>query len=81
MSNREPDYAINPLFIERWSSRAYDKRPIPHEELMSLFEAARWSPSAWNAQPWRFVSVDDPALALFGGYDRGRLREVWPSDF
>lgn len=55
MSNREPEYAINPLFIERWSSRAYDKRPIPHEELMSLFEAARWSPSAWNAQPWRFI--------------------------
>lgn len=46
----------------RWSPRAFDERPVSREELRSLFEAARWSASAYNEQPWRFVvaSRDDP---------------------
>lgn len=28
---------------------------IDDEELKSLFEAARWAPSSYNAQPWRFI--------------------------
>lgn len=45
----------------RWSPRAFDERPVSREELRSLFEAARWSASAYNEQPWRFVvaSRDD----------------------
>ncbi|MFM2417451.1 MAG: hypothetical protein RL385_2174, partial [Pseudomonadota bacterium] len=34
--------------------RAMSGAPLPHEALMRLFEAARWAPSAMNAQPWRF---------------------------
>jgi nitroreductase len=70
---REPDFDINPIFIERWSSRSYVKKPIPHEELMSLFEAARWTPSAMNAQPWRFlVGTTEEDHAKFGSviFDR-----------
>lgn len=40
---------------ERWSPRAFSDRPIEQQDLMSLFEAARWSASAYNSQPWRFV--------------------------
>lgn len=29
--------------------------PMTHDELMTLFEAARWAPSSYNAQPWRFI--------------------------
>jgi len=29
--------------------------PLPNDELMALFEAARWAPSSYNAQPWRFI--------------------------
>ncbi|MDR5818794.1 nitroreductase family protein [Caballeronia sp. LZ033] len=49
------DTAIHPLIAGRWSPRAYADRPVGHAEVMSLLEAARWAPSAFNAQPWRFV--------------------------
>ncbi|MDR5758463.1 nitroreductase family protein [Caballeronia sp. LZ035] len=58
------DTAIHPLIAERWSPRAYADRPVGHAEVMSLLEAARWAPSAFNAQPWRFVVFEkaaDPA--------------------
>lgn len=54
-----PQAEIRPLFADRWSSRAYDpNRPVPKEALQSCLEAARWAPSAYNAQPWRFVIAD-----------------------
>lgn len=55
MNERTADHPVLPLFLERWSPRAFDPRPIDDDSLMSLFEAARWSPSASNIQPWRFV--------------------------
>lgn len=54
-NGRTAHHAIEPLFLERWSPRAYDRSPITDEELATLFEAARWAPSAFNAQPWRFL--------------------------
>jgi len=55
MSPRHPDHEIDPLFLERWSPRAFDGSDIPDEDLMAMFEAARWAPSAFNSQPWRFL--------------------------
>lgn len=55
MTNRQADHSIDPLFLERWSPRAFDGSAIPHEDLLSIFEAARWAPSAFNVQPWRFL--------------------------
>lgn len=52
---RKSDHKINELFINRWSPRAMSVESIPDEELFSLFEAARWAPSSYNNQPWRFV--------------------------
>ena len=52
---RQADYPIDPLFLERWSPRAFDGSEIPEEDLLTLFEAARWAPSAFNSQPWRFL--------------------------
>jgi nitroreductase len=46
---------VDPLFVERWSPRAFTGEELPQATLRSLFEAARWAPSAMNAQPWRFV--------------------------
>lgn len=54
MSDRQSDHAIDPLFLERWSPRAFDGSDLPDEDLMAMFEAARWAPSAFNSQPWRF---------------------------
>lgn len=55
MSDRMADHPILPLFLDRWSPRALDPRPMPDETVMSLFEAARWAPSSSNSQPWRFA--------------------------
>jgi len=53
------DHLVLDVIRERWSPRAYDSsKTIPHDELWRLFEAARWTPSSRNEQPWRFVVVD-----------------------
>jgi nitroreductase len=50
---RKADHEIEPFLLDRWSPRAMSGEEISHEELMRLFEAARWAPSSFNAQPWR----------------------------
>ena len=53
------EHLVLDVIRERWSPRAYDSsRTIPPDELWQLFEAARWTPSSRNEQPWRFVVVD-----------------------
>jgi len=52
---RQPEHKIDPIFVERWSPRSFLEQPVPEEKLMRLFEAARWAPSAFNHQPWRFI--------------------------
>jgi nitroreductase len=66
--DRTPEYAdIDALFIERWSPRAMSGEAISDNELMPLFEAARWAPSSYNEQPWRFLYAkrDTPEWATF----------------
>ena len=48
-------YPINELLEQRWSSLAFADRMVSSEVLLSLLEAARWSPSCFNAQPWSFI--------------------------
>ena len=50
---RKPDYQIESLLLDRWSPRAMSGEEISNEELMRLFEAARWAPSSFNTQQWR----------------------------
>lgn len=52
---RKVENNINPLFVNRWSPRAMSGEEISHDDLMGLFEAARWAPSSYNNQPWRFI--------------------------
>lgn len=52
---RTPQHPIHPLILRRWSPRAMTGEPLSNEELCSLFEAARWAPSSFNEQPWRFL--------------------------
>jgi nitroreductase len=55
MQDRTAAYPILDLLLNRWSARAMSGESITHQELMSLFEAARWAPSSFNNQPWRFI--------------------------
>jgi nitroreductase len=49
------NYPIHSLLKHRWSPRAFADRDVEPEKLQSLFEAARWAASCYNAQPWHFV--------------------------
>lgn len=46
---------IHEVISHRWSPRAFDSRSVELEKLRSLFEAARWAASSYNAQPWFFI--------------------------
>ena len=53
------------LVASRQSDRAYDMtRPVEPEKLERILEAARLAPSACNAQPWKFVVINDPELSV-----------------
>jgi nitroreductase len=54
-SRRNPNYPIAPLIVDRWSPRSMTGEALTDEELFPLFEAARWAPSSYNSQPWRFI--------------------------
>jgi nitroreductase len=52
---RKPGHAVDKLFLDRWSPRAMSGEAVGEEELLTLFEAARWAPSSYNNQPWRML--------------------------
>src|SRR3989344_8157160 len=55
MKKRVSGYDIHQLILNRWSSRAMSGEKLTDQELMPLFEAARWAPSSYNAQLWRLI--------------------------
>lgn len=55
INGRTTEYPIDDIFLKRHSPRAMSGEKISEEELMTLFDAARWAPSAFNIQPWRFI--------------------------
>jgi nitroreductase len=55
INGRTADHDVHEMFLTRWSPRAFTGEAMPDVLLKGLFEAARWAPSAFNAQPWRFV--------------------------
>lgn len=61
--NRETDTALDPLFLNRWSPRAFDGSVMPADDLRTILDAGRWAPSSFNYQPWRFLYAtrDDAA--------------------
>lgn len=52
---RATEYPIDAVFTRRWSPRAFDGSALAEADILPLFEAARWAPSAYNMQPWRFL--------------------------
>ena len=75
-NGRTADHPVDTLFLERWSPRAFDGQGISEAEAMSLFEAARWSASSYNSQPWRFLYARrdtpqwEPMLSLLNPSNR-----------
>ena len=56
------DHPVHSLIERRWSPRAFADKPVDPAHLESLLEAARWAPSSFNEQPWRFIVAtrEDP---------------------
>lgn len=54
-ADRTATYPISALFLQRWSPRSFEPASMPESDLLTMLEAARWAPSAFNIQPWRFV--------------------------
>lgn len=55
LAQRHADHPIEALFVKRWSPRAMSGKPVSDADLMRLLEAARWAPSTYNEQEWRFL--------------------------
>jgi len=50
---------VHDFIADRWSTRAFDAgRPVETDKLVACLEAARWAPSCYNDQPWRFLVTD-----------------------
>jgi len=61
MQNKKVDteISLHEIIANRWSPRAFDvSKFVSQEKLQSLLEAARWAPSCYNDQPWRFIIFD-----------------------
>lgn len=50
-----PAHPIHELVAGRWSPYAFSDRPVSDDDLVSLFEAARWAASSYNEQPWSYI--------------------------
>ncbi len=62
---------IADVLARRWSPRAIDStRPVTRQDLLALLEAARWAPSCFGDQPWRYLI-----------WDRFRDSEGWSKAF
>lgn len=67
MENRRYDYDILPEIQKRWSPRAFSPEKVPLEDILAVLEAARYAPSCYNEQPWRFiVAREDSELEKMG---------------
>ena len=67
INSRAADHPIDPMFLERWSPRAFTSEAISETDLLTMLEAARWAASSYNSQPWRFVYArrDTPSWDRF----------------
>ena len=68
-NGRTAEYPIDPMFLDRWSPRAFTGETMSATDLLTMIEAARWAASSYNSQPWRFIYAlrDTPQWELFLG--------------
>ncbi len=59
------DYPIHELLARRRSPLAFSSRSVEADSLGSVLEAARWTPSSYNAQPWSFIVATRENAAEF----------------
>ena len=60
-----PDHPILDVIAKRWSPYGFSDKPVSLDDLRSIFEAARWSASSFNEQPWRYVLATDRESTVY----------------
>lgn len=55
LKDAQTDHPVHEFIARRWSPYAFSDRAVAKEDLLSLFEAARWAPSSYNEQPWSYI--------------------------
>ncbi|MDH4438793.1 MAG: nitroreductase family protein [Rhizobium sp.] len=81
-NHRHSEYNVDPIFLDRWSPRAFDGSAMPKDELLTILDAGHWAPSAFNYQPWRFVyglkgtPAFDKLLGLLVEFNQGWARNA-----
>lgn len=54
--------AVEEVILNRRSTRAFKKEPLPDFMIRRILEAGRYAPSAGNSQPWKFAVVKNPEI-------------------
>lgn len=76
INQRETTYNIDPVHVNRWSTRSFSDQQVEEEKLYAILEAATWAPSAANWQPWHFIvaqSDEERAVILDFLYEGNAL--------
>ncbi len=60
------EFPLHELLMKRWSPRAFSDMPVSKEIVQRLLEAARWSPSSYNEQPWAFFVATKDRPEAYG---------------
>lgn len=75
---RKTENDISPVLLKRWSPRSMRGEAMGSGELMSLFEAAKWAPSSFNEQPWRFLYAVKDSDSWKTFFDlMGEFNQTW----
>ncbi len=59
---------INSVITERWSPYSFTDRTLEREELLLILEAAKYAPSSYNEQPWRFLHATSDDKKRFNDF-------------
>lgn len=78
-SARANTTGVDELFIQRWSPRAFQKSVIEQSTMERIMDAARWSPSCFNAQPWRIYTSTQSTFDDFLGL-LVEANQAWAKD-
>ena len=78
-SQRDPAEAVDDLFYQRWSPRAFKPIEIDQTTLTAIFDAARWTQSSYNEQPWVFITASIQNTESFATFVQLLVEEnqVW----
>lgn len=76
------EYDVHDIIRKRWSPRSFSDREVKPELIRKLFDAARWAPSSFNEQPWRFIYARKEEPEQFDKLYRvmGEFNQNWAGD-